>query len=294
MGLGSDVAISVRGPAALTGIVGLKATHGRIPYTGHFPRFLSRYWHIGPMARSVRDVAAMYELLKGPDGVDPYAIYARDAGPANAPVAGKPIRVGYMARRGFGPVDPEVADAVEDAARLLARMGHHVEEASIVTLEGNDFVGIGVTLTSAEMLPEFRKMVAGREEELFFVAARIAKMPDPHLKDYMSALALVQQLRSDFVQYFERHDVLLCPVIPFTAPPHRLQEYVVNGQKIASTQIKRATVPFNLTGLPALSVPFRMSTERLPINVQVVSRWLDEATALRLGALIESANSMWD
>ncbi|MBI0315590.1 amidase, partial [Streptomyces javensis] len=72
LGLGSDVAISVRGPAHDTGIVALKATRGRIPTTGHWPEVPRRYWHIGPMARSVRDIAAALRVLAGPDGVDGY------------------------------------------------------------------------------------------------------------------------------------------------------------------------------------------------------------------------------
>src|SRR5262244_1939058 len=76
LGLGSDVAISSRGPAAHTGIVGLKATHGRIPATGHWPRVPRRFWHIGPLARSVRDVALAYSLLAGPDGTDGFSTIA--------------------------------------------------------------------------------------------------------------------------------------------------------------------------------------------------------------------------
>jgi aspartyl-tRNA(Asn)/glutamyl-tRNA(Gln) amidotransferase subunit A len=73
LGLGCDVAISVRGPAAHTGIVALKATHGRIPVTGHWPQVPRRFWHVGPMARSVRDIALAYSVLAGPDGIDGYA-----------------------------------------------------------------------------------------------------------------------------------------------------------------------------------------------------------------------------
>src|SRR6266436_1963982 len=73
LGLGSDLAISVRGPAAHTGIVGLKATHGRIPMTGIFPRVPRRFWHVGPMARSVRDIALAYSVLAGPDGFDGFS-----------------------------------------------------------------------------------------------------------------------------------------------------------------------------------------------------------------------------
>lgn len=73
LGLGSDLAISIRGPAAQTGIIGLKATHGRIPMTGLWSRAPRRFWHVGPMARSVRDIALAYSLLAGPDGADGFS-----------------------------------------------------------------------------------------------------------------------------------------------------------------------------------------------------------------------------
>src|SRR5947208_3004417 len=73
LGLGTDLAISVRGPAAQTGIVALKATHGRVPMTGIWPRAPRRFWHVGPMARSVRDIALAYSLLAGSDGLDGFA-----------------------------------------------------------------------------------------------------------------------------------------------------------------------------------------------------------------------------
>src|SRR3984885_9443116 len=73
LGLGTDLAISLRGPAAQTGITSLKATHGRVPMTGIWPRAPRRFWHVGPMARSVRDIALAYSILVGPDGADGFA-----------------------------------------------------------------------------------------------------------------------------------------------------------------------------------------------------------------------------
>src|SRR6201996_8621013 len=96
IGIGSDVAISTRGPAAHTGIVGLKATHGRVPLTGHFPQVPRRFWHIGPMARSVRDVAIAYSLLAGPDGADGFSTVAPEVD-AGANPSGRPLRVGWLA-----------------------------------------------------------------------------------------------------------------------------------------------------------------------------------------------------
>src|SRR5229473_237854 len=93
IGIGSDLAISVRGPAALTGIVGLKATHGRVPYTGHYPSITKRWFHVGAMARTVGDVALGYSILKGPDGVDGYAVHPRDVDAGSSRIAGRPLRI---------------------------------------------------------------------------------------------------------------------------------------------------------------------------------------------------------
>src|SRR5277367_778408 len=139
IGIGSDVMISVRGPAAFTGVAALKATHGRVPYTGHYPRVTSHWFHVGPMARTIRDVALGYSILKGPDGIDGYAIHARDAQAADGGgLAGQPIRVGWISDAAFAPVDPEISAAVAAAAAQLADLGCAVEEVALPFL-GDSF-----------------------------------------------------------------------------------------------------------------------------------------------------------
>jgi aspartyl-tRNA(Asn)/glutamyl-tRNA(Gln) amidotransferase subunit A len=289
IGIGSDVAISVRGPAALTGIVGLKATHGRIPYTGHWPEVLNRYWHIGPMARSIRDIATAFSVLQGADGIDGLVVNAKNAVFAIEPVAGKPIRVGWLVEPGLGPVDPEVASAVASAADLLKSFGCAVEAVRIPSFEQNNYFDTALVLYGAELGRYIPPFVGDRLADLHFIGKIYATLPPPPIADYLAAERKVDDLKSAFATYFQQYDVLLLPVIPFTAPPPGLEEYTVNGEKVPSTHMMRATVPFNLTGLPGLSVPFSFSSEGLPINVQLVSRWFDEATILRLGQLIESA-----
>ena len=116
LGIGSDVGCSIRLPAAYCGIVGLKPTHGRVPLTGHWPDAILRFMHVGPMARTVKDVAVALSLLSGPDGLDPYAmpvpVPAFDR--LDGPVRG--LRVGWCSEGPFAPVSGEIQAAVAGAA----------------------------------------------------------------------------------------------------------------------------------------------------------------------------------
>lgn len=293
IGIGSDVAISVRGPAAFNGVAALKATHGRIPYTGHFPTAMSKYWHVGPMARTIGDVALGYNILTGADGVDPYAVHANDAQPAHARYPGRPIRVGWVSDQAFGPVDVEITNAITAAAMRLRELGCEVEEVNLPFME-KDWLTPFFTLWYGEMIPFAQKHAKGRDVPLHAVLSGLIATPLPGLLDYVDAQDKVEELKSAFAGYFQKYDVLLCPVNPFTAPRHAQDEVMVNGVPVSAYAVMKATSPFNMTGLPALSVPYAFSSEQLPINIQLVSRWLDEATILRLGALLERTGGLGD
>ena len=294
IGIGSDVAISVRGPAAFTGIAALKATHGRIPFTGHLAPMTSSLFHVGPMARTVRDVALGYSLLSGPDGIDGYAVHAKDAHSASTRTPGQTIRVGWVSDDAFGPVDPEITAAVADAAARLVDLGCQVERIDAPFLRDTDALTATMTLFYSRLVPYIKELAAGREGELHATGTGIVEMADPTDAQLLAARETQEALRSAFAGYFRDYDVLLCPVTPTTARPHGLQELVIDGVTAPWLHVMDITSYFNLTGLPALSVPYGFSTESLPIGIQLVSQWFDEATILRLGALLERKGGLGD
>jgi aspartyl-tRNA(Asn)/glutamyl-tRNA(Gln) amidotransferase subunit A len=288
LGLGTDLAISVRGPAAQTGIVSLKATHGRVPMTGIWPRAPRRFWHVGPMARSIRDLALAFSQLAGPDGEDAFATSAVpfDAGLGAAP--DRKLRVGWMVGPGFGPIDSEVAATVRAAAEALKGEGHHVEEVRIPALERDFALDVFNKLHVMEMKPAFREAIAGRpDSEIYTMARTMLSLPDTSIEDYVAAEQAAERLRDGYAAYFRDHDVLLTPVLPVPAHRHGIRELVVNGETVDLTYLQGATVPLNVTGLPGVSMRFGTSRDGLPINVQVVGRWQAEATLLHAASLLE-------
>jgi aspartyl-tRNA(Asn)/glutamyl-tRNA(Gln) amidotransferase subunit A len=291
LGLGTDLAISVRGPAAQTGIVSLKATHGRVPMTGIWPRAPRRFWHVGPMARSIRDLALAFSQLAGPDGLDAFAssTVPFDAGIGVEP--GLKLRVGWMVGPGFGPIDTEVAATVQAAAEALKGEGHHVEHVRIPALERDFALDVFNKLHVMEMKPAFREATAGRpDDEIYKMAKTMLSLPDTSIEDYVAAEQAAERLRDGYAAYFRNYDVLLTPVLPVPAHKHSIQELVVNGETVDLTYLQGTTVPLNVTGLPGLSMRFGTSREGLPINVQLAGSWQAETTILSAASVLESVS----
>jgi len=295
LGLGTDLAISVRGPAAQTGIVSLKATHGRVPMTGIWPRVPRRFWHVGPMARSIRDLELAFKVLSGPDGQDAFAssTVQFDAGIGKTPT--RQLRIGWMVGPGFGPVDPEVTATVEAAAEALESIGLFVEQVHIPALERDFALDVFNKLHVMEMKEAFKEATAGRsEDEIYTMAKTMLSLPDTSMRDFINADQAAERLRDGFAAYFQEYDVLLTHVLPIPAHKHGQSEFVIDGQQVDATYLQGATVPLNVTGLPGIAMRFGTSSEGLPIAVQLVGSWLAESTILHVASLLESLSEVKD
>jgi aspartyl-tRNA(Asn)/glutamyl-tRNA(Gln) amidotransferase subunit A len=295
LGLATDLAISLRGPAAHTGIVALKATHGRVPMTGIWPREPRRFWHVGPMARSIRDLSLAFALLAGPDGRDGYSsstiLFDNGMGSSRE----RPLRVGWLVEPGFGPIDHEVAATVQAAAEALKDFGHTVESVRIPALERDFALDVFSRLHVLEMKPGFVKTTAGRsKDEISYMARFMLSLPDTPAADYIDAVQAAERLKDGYAEYFQKYDVLLTPVLPTPSFKHGQADLVINGQTIDTMGIMAATSPLNVTGLPGISMRFGTSHQGMPIGVQIVGSWQTESTMLRVAVLLEQVSPVRD
>lgn len=291
LGLGTDLAISVRGPAAQTGITSMKATHGSVPMTGVWPRAPRRFWHTGPMARSVRDIALAFSQLAGPDGHDAFSSSAPVYAHEQPFISSRPLRIGWMTGPGFGPVDPEVVAVVKSAAQALQGAGVSVEHAGIPALEHDFALDVFNRLHVMEMKPAFAAATAGRSpDEIYKMAKTMLSLPDTPMSDFIDAEQAAERLRDGFAEYFSHYDVLITHVLPIPAHKHGVDKFVIDGQEVDATYLQGATVPLNITGLPGIALPFGKSHKGLPINIQIVGKWHDERTILHIASLLESVS----
>ena len=292
LGIGTDLGGSNRLPSHYCGIVGFKPTQGRIPITGQFPEVMSRHLHVGPLTRTVQDAALALSVLLGPDGRDPYAVPVPppDRVPWNAPLP--PLKVGFFPEGPFAPVARIIQDNVTRAANKLEELGCRVQ---LVALEGwkrSKPIEMVMRLLVAEAAHYFEPVVAGRKDQLAPSVQRLLDTPPPGIAEYVEALAGCEQLRVDLMQHFSTHDLLLLPTAPVTAHPHDAVCLDVDGQAVPAVHAAGMTPAFGMTGSPAISVPFGLSPDGLPIGVQLVARHFEEATLLHAAAALESAASL--
>lgn len=281
--IGTDTAGSIREPAALCGVVGLKPTYGRVSAHGVIPLSHSLD-HVGPIARTVADAAAILQAVAGYD--------AKDGNSADIPVEDwvsalgqntNSVIVGIPRKFFYEDLDPDVASAVEMAIQILSGMVREVRELMLD-------VPTDRTLQSAESYAYHAEFVA-RSPELYCpeTLRRIRRGENISGADRARARRELEQCRREIGEVFDEVDVLVTPATPAPAPSLAGLEKHPEQLRPRELLLLRNTRPFNVWGLPAISVPCGFTWSGLPIGLQISGRPWGESAVLKLAHAYEQA-----
>lgn len=285
--LGSDSGGSIRIPSAVCGVVGLKPTYGRVSRHGAIPLAWSLD-HVGPIAKTVEDTAIVLSAIAGQDSEDPSS--------SSRPVPDyrkemqddiRGLRMGIPRQFFFDHVDPEIEHAVNAAIRKLGVLGMKAVEINIPGLENCAAIEAHITLAEATSYHEqYLKKQAGDygpgvrtnlEAGRFLLAT-----------DYVKSQRARAWLQQKFREVFERADVIVTPTLP-AFPPVVGEVWVQSGDMRESVidAFLRFNIPYDLTGLPSISVPCGFSSVGLPIGLQIAGRAFEEPTILKVAHAYE-------
>ena len=274
--LGSDTGGSIRIPASLCGVVGLMGTYGRVSRAGVLP--LS--WtldHVGPLAKTVEDAALVLNAIAGHDPADP--------GSAERPVddatekLGEEIaglKIGLPAKMLWDGVTDEVTAACMEAVDVLRGLGATVEEVEMPLQTGS---GRGLTII-AEAAAYHAKWLRERRDEYGDILPRIEAGLAVSAVDYINDQRLRRKFIEETRQVLEQVDVLVSPTCSRTAP------LIEDGDPTA--ELARLTAPYDVTGIPAISIPCGLDAKGLPIGLMISGRHWDEATVCQIAGAYEA------
>jgi len=288
--LGSDTGGSIRCPASLCGVVGLKPTYGRISRAGVLPLSWSLD-HVGPIARTVADAAAMLEAVSGYDSADATAAKERVPPFTSRLDAGvRGLRLALPREHFWRPIQPQVRDAALAAIAGLEQAGAVVEEISLPLLEYAP--AAQALIICSEAATYHREQLAANYEQYGAdVRMRLLQGLCISARDYLDAQRVRAVVRREFLEALRDYDGFLTPTVPIPAP--KMGQQVVEVEGLTAPPLfflLRNTSPFNLTGLPAATVPCGLA-DGLPVGLQIAGRPWDEATVLQIAYAVEQWRS---
>ena len=290
--MGSDTGGSIRIPASLCGTVGLKPTFGRIGRSGIIPHSWSLD-HAGPLTKTVADAAMILNVLAGSDPSDPSC---QDLPvPDYTAGLGQPIdhvRIGVCGNHFFGHNQPDVENAVKAAIDDLAKAGCSIKNFQVPNLKYSLGAIFAIELASSTAYHD-SSLQAGRVSQFepdvrtLVEMGRLVSGPD-----YLKAEQLRRVLVEDFARVFNDVDVIMTPATPLTAWLHDAETVeIAGGQESVLAASWRLTYPYNLVGLPAISIPCGFDRDGLPIGLQIAAKPFDEQTLLRVAYAYEQRHN---
>jgi len=288
VGMGSDTGGSIRIPAALCGLVGLKPTYGRADKSGVFP-LSDTLDHVGPLSQTVADTAYVMDVIAGPGSRDPSSAWR----PVERLVRAlgrlmHGVRVGVIAEQQHG-VHPDVSTAMDQAIRVIERLGAVVTVVSMPELDALRPAFSTIIYSEAatvhrrsitETPGAYSADVRGRLQEGLAIPA----------VQYVEAYALLRKTRARVGAWFTDVDLLVGPTVPIPAPTIGTSTISVDGVEAElRSQMTRFTAPYNFTGLPAISVPCGFSQDGMPLGMQLAARPWAEALLVSMAHAYEQA-----
>ena len=281
--VGSDTSGSIREPAALCSLVGLKPTYGRVSLRGVIPLSLSLD-HLGPITRSVADAAVMLQALAGFDAQD--ATSANIAVPDYVSGLGgdlKPFRIGVPRKVFFDDLDPEIAAAVDRALVTLKDLGGEIHDVELPEIPDR-------TVQSGEAYA-YHAAFAARSPELYQpeTLRRIQAGAGISPEELSKAREELTQARREIGSVFDGVEILVTPTTPEAAPTIAELTDAPEELRARELYLLRNTRPFNIWGLPAISVPCGFTLSGLPIGLQIVGPHWEEWRVLRIASAYETA-----
>jgi amidase len=291
---------SIRNPASQTGLVGLKPSRGRVSLGPEWGELWAGLICEFAITKSIRDTAALLDLLAGPMPGDPVLVQ-RQSRPycMEAEAWPDPLRIGVLDHAGaHRKVHPDCVAAVAAAARQLTELGHHVEAAHPVAITDGTIDGLAVpviTGSTALAVAQFEKAI-GRTlgpddfDPDNWGAIQMGRAVTG--VQYAEAVEGIHRYSRRVGAWFEKYDVLLTPTLPEPSP--LIGDLVSRPDKplegfLRSAELTAFLVPFNVTGQPALSLPLHWNAAGLPIGVQLVAAMGAEDTLIRVGVQLEEA-----
>lgn len=285
---GTDTACSVRTPAALCGVVGLKSTVGRVSRAGIHP-LSATLDSVGPITRTVRDAALLFDLMQGHDagdvatrGVEPINVLSN----LNAGVAG--LRIGIAEGLLFDGIDAEVERAVREAAVVLrelgARLDHTEFEPAAAAVERPSVISLVEGYAANQALLE---SVPERLDP--FILERLRPAINVRAVDYRAALAALPALRAAAASWFERYDVLIAPTCALPALPVATVDADFASHMAYADRYRRNCLVGNLLDLCGISIPCGFTRQGLPVGLMIYGASFREDLVLRVAQAYEAA-----
>ena len=293
--IGSDTGGSIRIPSACCGITGLKPTYGRVSCYGVIPLSWSLD-HVGPMGRSAEDCAIMFDAIVKYDPRDPNSVSGPPTAPGRStatlingaegrgPLSLQGLRLGVPQESFVAPLDPEVRIAWSSALRVLEEGGVEVIDVELPCPTMELYRTIQKPEASlAHMQQGWFPARAALYSDI--VRTRIVEGQQIPAVDYLNALHERRIFSSSLRTIMQRVDAFVLPTLPIPAVPimQMGQDIKIDGEPDnATTALLRLTMPFNLSGLPAVSCPCGFTTDGLPVGLQIAGKPFEEATVLRI------------